>query len=278
MNTEAAVIATKFPAGWDLSVFSDEIDPDLEIQLEEVKRAGLNYFDLRTALDKNVLDLSDKEIDRVAATAHQFGLQVKCIGSPVNKHPFRPEDRSRELQRLRRIVEIAQRLKAPYIRIFSPFVGGASRAPEYEEIRDWLADQIKLAEEQGVVLLLENDGDAYGAFPENAKKLFQDLGNAHFRAVYDFSNAVLIGYPALPHWFPWILPFLEALHIKDSLAARDGEGYDQIVPAGEGEGNVPEVLRVLVDQGWKGPVSIEPHLSRIGKKRGLDSSGAGRPF
>jgi hypothetical protein len=70
------------------------------------------------------------------------------------------------------------------------------------------------------VLLVENDGDAYAAYPKNAKRLFGDLASPHLRAVYDFSNSVLIGYPALPHWFPWILPYLEALHIKDSIHAR----------------------------------------------------------
>jgi hypothetical protein len=34
-----------------------------------------------------------------------------------------------------------------------------------------------------------------------------------------------------------------------------------------------EIFELLIKEGWKGPVSIEPHLSRVGKKLGLDGIG-----
>jgi sugar phosphate isomerase/epimerase len=264
------------PAGWELSVFADEISPDLDAQLAEVSRAGLRFFDLRSAFGKNVLELTDREVQRVADAGAGHGLKVLCIGSPINKHPFNPLDKSRECERLKRIIEIAQSLHARYIRVFTPLIGGAERAPSYEEINEWMLEQAELATRHRVVLLVENDADAYAAFPENALRLFTDVSSPHFQAVFDFSNAVLIGYPAKPHWFPWIEPFLGGLHIKDSLYAKDEEGGDQIVPAGEGEGFMREIIEYLIAAGWKGPVSIEPHLWKIGKRLGLDGVGTFR--
>lgn len=271
--TSTAETAAPLPAGWDLSIFADEISPDLPTQLAEVARAGLHFFDLRSAFGKNVLDLTDEEVHAIKTEAKKHNLDVQCIGSPINKHPFDPSHRERELARLGRIIEIAKALDCTYIRIFTPFVWKAVRPPEFREIRDWVSDQSALAKEKNVVLLVENDGDAYAAFPENARPFFEELSSPNLRAVYDFSNSVLIGYPALPHWFPWILPYLEALHIKDSIYAKDDEGFEQIVPAGEGEGNMREIFEMLIAGKWRGPVSIEPHLSRVGKRLGLDGIG-----
>ncbi|HEY3779835.1 MAG TPA: TIM barrel protein [Fimbriimonadaceae bacterium] len=293
VDVDEVVIKT-IPAGWDLSVFADEISPDLQTQLGEVRRSGLSFFDLRNAFEKNVLDLSDGQVKDVKRQGRDHSLGILCIGSPINKHPYNPADRRREYDRLQRILEIAGLADAKYIRIFSPFLGGgaahspaplklnsaedtdsqkANTGPTYEEMRDWLGEQGELAAKSDKVLLLENDGDAYGAFPENAQRLFAEIGSPHFMAAFDFSNAVLLGYPALPHWFPWIMPYLGGLHIKDSIFAKDENGHEQIVPAGEGEGTVRDILEAVIAQKWAGPVSIEPHLFRIGKKRNLDGIG-----
>jgi sugar phosphate isomerase/epimerase len=292
---DAGEVAIKaIPRGWELSVFADEISPDLQTQLGEVRRSGLGFFDLRSAFEKNVLDLTDEQVRDVKEQGKDHGLDILCIGSPINKHPYSPADRTREYERLKRILEVAALAEARYIRIFSPFLGGgaahspaplklnsagdsahekANTGPTYEEMRDWLGEQGELAAKSDRVLLLENDGDAYGAFPDNAKRLFEEIGSPHLMAAFDFSNAVLLGYPALPYWFPWIMPYLGGLHIKDSIFAKDENGHEQIVPAGEGEGNVREILELTFKQGWAGPVSIEPHLFRIGKKRNLDGVG-----
>ena len=45
------------------------------------------------------------------------------------------------------------------------------------------------------------------------------------------------------------------MHIKDALT-KDGS----VVPAGSGDGNVEHILKSLLDGGYDGYFSLEPHL------------------
>ena len=52
-------------------------------------------------------------------------------------------------------------------------------------------------------------------------------------------------------------PYIEYVHVKDALA-----GSGRVVPAGEGDGEIPETISALRDSGFDGYFSLEPHLSQ----------------
>jgi sugar phosphate isomerase/epimerase len=131
-----------------------------------------------------------------------------------------------------------------------------------DTIIDWMSDQRRLAQDMGVTLIHENDGRYWGAYPENAKRLFEDLGSDNFKACFDFANTVLLGFRPMEDWFPWLLPYLDTIHIKD---AKDGK----VVASGEGDGQIEETMRWLITQGWSGPLTMEPHLSAAGPYGGF---------
>jgi len=118
---------------------------------------------------------------------------------------------------------------------------------------------VSMATDADVVLIHENDGHYYGAFPEHSKRLFGEIGGPHFKAAFDFANTVLIGFRPMRDWFPWLLPHLDTLHIKDAI-----ETDHLVVAAGEGDGQVVETIRFLISQNWHGPLTLEPHLKAAG--------------
>jgi len=63
----------------------------------------------------------------------------------------------------------------------------------------------------------------------------------------------------MPDWFPWVIPFVDTLHIKDAIEAER-----RVVKAGDGDGELLEGLKAMVEAGWSGPLTIEPHLSAAG--------------
>ncbi len=129
--------------------------------------------------------------------------------------------------------------------------------------------QKKLAQEEGVVLIHENDDRYWAAHPSNAKRLMETIGGGEsFRFAYDFANTVLQGYRTMRDWFPWIVPYLDTLHIKDAI-----QDQHKIVPAGEGQGELLDALRYLVSVGWSGPLTIEPHLAAAGPMGGFSGEG-----
>lgn len=239
--------------------FADEVSPKLDEQIAVFKKLKLDGLDLRSIDGVNVLNLSDEQLDHLAQQSERHGLPIQAIGSPVNKVDLTPENKEAELVKMAKAIEIAVRLGVKRIRIFSPQVPQGEDERFWPQVKGWMADQIALAEKADVLLIHENDARFYGAYPENAKRLFAEFAGPNFKAAFDFANTVLIGYRAMSHWFPWILPYLDTLHIKDAVEA---EG--KVVPAGEGEGQLLETFRFLKEKGWKGALTLEPHLQAAG--------------
>jgi sugar phosphate isomerase/epimerase len=73
--------------------------------------------------------------------------------------------------------------------------------------------------------------------------------------VFDFSNFVECNQDTLEA-YEMLKEHIEYIHIKD---CKKGGG---VVPAGEGDGNIKEILTRLNDAGYKGFLSIEPHLTK----------------
>jgi sugar phosphate isomerase/epimerase len=246
--------------GFVLSAFADEIDADLGVQFEHLVAEGISLVDLRSAFGKNVMLLSDAEVLEVKRQAEEAGLGFNCVASPINKVTVADGSAEEELAKLRRAGEVAGLLGISRIRIFSP------EGDDWGVIEPWMAKQVEFAEANDLVLMHENDGKYYGSIPENARRLFETFGSASFVAAFDFANSVQHGFYAMEDWFPWVLPFLETVHIKD--AREDGK----VVPAGEGVGQVRETLVWLRDQGWSGVLSIEPHLQFAGDRGGFSGT------
>ncbi len=240
---------------FEITAFADEIAPDLATQLRVLKSNRVGGLDLRSVDGKNVLALSDAEVDTVGKAVAEAGLRVQCVGSPVNKVALSPMAEKEEADKLTRAIEVAQRLGVRRIRIFTP------ESEDGDAVIEWMERQIAMAERGDVLLLVENDAKFWSAYPKNAKRLFRELAGPNLMAAFDFANAHLLG-TTVEEWFPWIVPFLDTLHIKD---AKDGK----VVPAGEGDAGLAIVLKALWDDHWSGPLTLEPHLAVAGASGGF---------
>ena len=61
---------------WTLSGFADEIDPDPKTQFATLNDLGITHVEFRSAWGTNVLDLTDEQIDEVAALLAAHDLSV----------------------------------------------------------------------------------------------------------------------------------------------------------------------------------------------------------
>jgi sugar phosphate isomerase/epimerase len=258
-----SVILGRDLSEWALSGFADEVDPALSVQLETFNRLGIKGLDLRSVNGTNVLDLSQDEIFRIGDQCREARIHVQSIGSPVNKIPYNVLNRANELEKLGKAIKAANHLLVKRIRLFTPEVVDED-GDSSVSILAWMSEQKAVAEDGGVTLIVENDARYWSAYPENAKRLFGELGGPSFKAAFDFANTVLIGYRPMTDWFPWLLPHLDTLHIKDAI-----ESDQKVVPAGEGEGQIEQTLEWLIQQGWTGPLTLEPHLQAAGKLGGF---------
>jgi sugar phosphate isomerase/epimerase len=241
---------------WALTGFGDEIDPDPAIQISVLLALGAGHIEVRSAWDTNVVDLSEEQLDRLAKLLREHAMGVSAIASPVGKVDV-VTDAGGEPDRLRRAITAAHRLGTGYIRVFSFY---RPAGVPVEQTRDAVLSNLRalaeLAEREDVILVHENEKDIYGDTPARVLDLIESVGSPALRVAWDSANFVQVGVRPFTDGYAPLRPYLEYLQIKDAIA-----GTGEVVPAGEGDGELLATLTALRDDGYEGFASLEPHLA-----------------
>jgi sugar phosphate isomerase/epimerase len=103
-----------------------------------------------------------------------------------------------------------------------------------------------------------------GDVPQRCADLIESVSSPALRATFDAANFVQCGVRPHADAYPLLRRHLVYVQIKDALA-QTGE----VVPAGEGDGEVRETLAALRDSGFEGYLSLEPHLAEAGRFGGF---------
>lgn len=240
-----------------LSAFADEISPDIDEQAETLLAEGIAHLDFRGAYGLKAQQFGDDELKEIKRKLDSRGIHVAGVGSALGKIAI-AGDLERHNADFARILEIAKRLEAPYIRLFS-FHTPSERKPQAYRgaVLEQLGRWVQAAERADVTLLHENEQRIYGDNLERCVDLLQSLSSERFRAALDPGNFLRTGVKPATHAYPALRPYLRCVHVKDS---RFEHTRYVNVPAGEGEGEWRQLLRLLKRDGFDGTLSIEPHL------------------
>lgn len=253
-----------------LSGFSDEISPSFDEQLEAVREFGISHIELRGVDNCNVSDLTPQKLREVKEKLKAAGVAVSSIGSPIGKISIE-DDFPAHLEKLKRTLEIQKELNAPYLRMFSFYLPQGKEPEQFRgEVFERVGALIEEAAKWESVLLHENEKQIYGDTAPRCLELMKEFYSPHFKAVFDFANFVEVGQDTRPA-FDALKPYIEYVHIKDALGMSK-----KIVPAGQGDGHVKEILTELISGGWKGFLSLEPHLTDFGGFAALERDGQKR--
>ncbi|MFE0022211.1 sugar phosphate isomerase/epimerase family protein [Amycolatopsis sp. NPDC059021] len=249
---------------WTLSGFADEISPDPAVQCQVLTELGVGYVEFRGAWDTNVLDLDDTRLGRVRDLLARHGLGVSSIGSPIGKIGIH-EDFEAHLRRFDRALAVARTLEAPYIRIFSFFLPPDDDPGDHrDEVLRRMSALAARAEGHDVILVHENEKDIYGDIPERCLDIVEAVGSPRLRLAWDAANFVQCGRRPYTEGYALLRPHLEYVQIKDAVLASG-----EVVPAGEGDGEVRETIRALRGDSFDGFFSLEPHLAAAGRMGGF---------
>jgi sugar phosphate isomerase/epimerase len=239
-----------------LSGFADEISPSLDEQLAVLAAESISHLELRSVWSTNVADLDDTELARFRRALDDAGVRVSAIGSPIGKigldAPLGPE-----LERMRRVADIARELGTGTVRVFSFFMPpGEPPQRHRQQVIDRMQALVSIAEDRAVVLAHENEKEIYGDRPERCADLITAVNSPALRATFDAANFVQCGVRPHSEAYPLLRPYLVYVQVKDALAATG-----EVVPAGQGDGQVRETLSALGREGFEGYLSLEPHLA-----------------
>jgi sugar phosphate isomerase/epimerase len=244
---------------WTLTGLADEIDPELEVQLETLRELDISHLELRGVWGKNVSLLSDEEVERIGLALAHHGMRLSAIASPIGKIGVL-DDFAPHLTTFHRIVRIAERLEAPYVRIFSFYIpAGDDPVRHRAAVLDRLHRIVDAAAGSSVELLHENERGIYGDTPARCHDLIAAIDSPRLRAIWDPANFVLCGVRPFTDGYELLRSAIAYVHVKD---ARRETG--EVVPAGEGDGELRETIDALRDDGFDGFLSLEPHLKNAG--------------
>ena len=240
---------------WTLSGFADEIDPDLQTQCDVLIELGIKFVEFRSAWDINVLDLNSDQVDEVARIMAANNLSVSSIGSPIGKINIE-DDFDAHVVRMVRALTVAEKLNAPYIRVFSFFLRPDQPQAEHrDEVIRRMRVLAEMAQTAGVVLLHENEKEIFGDIPERVLDIVESVNLPSLKLAWDAANYVQVGVSPFTEAYPVLRPHTVYIQIKDAVMATG-----EVVPAGEGDGQLRATVKALAADGFDGFFSMEPHL------------------
>ena len=236
-----------------LSAFADEASTNVEGQIAALTRNGIPHIEPRGLNGKSVMDLTNEEIVAYRDALAAAGITTYSFGSPIGKYDI-DADFDAYVPTVKRALEITRLLGAENMRMFSFFVPQDRLSECKAEVMRRMRAMLDLAKEAGVRLCHENESRIYGQMPREVSELLDanpDLYSVFDPANFRYNDADIDEAIEISMRRP------AYAHIKDAVYSER-----TIVPAGEGEGKVGDLIDAL-DRALPSRVvlTLEPHLA-----------------
>ena len=254
------------------AAITDEFAPDLDTALNGMSAVGMTGAEMRLVSGRNMIDLADDEVDRVRTTVEKRGMTVISLASPLLKcvlpdapaldtriehdvfgSPYTFDDQPRLT---RRAFEIAERLGARIIRVFSYW-----RTVEPEACLPAAASALhelgETAQKHGITIALENEQACNAGTAAEAAKLFSLVQHPAVKILWDPANASILGEKPYPDGYEQ-LPADRIVHVH----AKDCHVRDHKPiwgPLGEMSVDWKGQIDALRRDGYDGWISLETH-------------------
>jgi sugar phosphate isomerase/epimerase len=259
---------TKFQIG----AITDEFSPDLTLATEAMREIGMKGAELRMVNGKNIMDLTDAELDSALAIVRGAGLEVVSIASPLlkctlpdappiderfqqdvfaSKHSF--EDQPRLAQRA---FEIAKRSGAKIVRVFS-YWRVTDPAAVFERVVDALQELSDRAAEHDLIIGLENEHACNIATAHDTARILAAVDHENLKVVWDPANAYVSGEEPFPTGYQ-VLDAGRIAHVHAKDCTLDGHKPNWC-PLGEGAIDWKGQFAALKHDGYTGYINLETH-------------------
>jgi len=233
---------------------------------------GMQASELRMVFGKNIIDLTDEEIDRAVAIVRSHSLPVVSIASPLLKCtlPNAPETDSRFQQdafaakhnfedqpRLtRRAFQIAHRTGAKIIRVFT-YWRTIDPPAVFDRVVDALRNLADLAAKEDLIIGLENEHACNVATAAETRRVLDALDHPALKVVWDPANAYVSGENPFPGGYA-LLPPQRIVHVHAKDCKLDGH-KPLWGPLGECDIDWRGQIAALTRDGYTGYINLETH-------------------
>ena len=216
-----------------LRVICDGISRNLGHAVDVMDEYGLDYAELQFVGDKEVGDHSPQEITQIDSLLRDRGKPVSCL----SRHIFagmtaanRPGDvlHQKHMDALKRVIEMAQTLGAPLVRIMTQrkeqILWGKNGAEKWnvahgvwETMAPMIAPAVELAKSENIILVVETGNGTLVNSNYTARRLIDELdAKETLKVLWDPGNNCWCHELAYPDGYNELRGgYLGHIHIKD---------------------------------------------------------------
>lgn len=240
-------------ANYILSAFADEAAAGLQEQMDACERNGFRQIEMRFVNARNIVDHTPQECREIRRQLDERGFTLSALGSPFGKIGIH-DDFAAHLDKFKRGLELCHILGATRVRMFSFYLPeGEDPATHRAQVMERLARMAEEAQKEEILCCHENEKGIYGDTAARCLDIARTIGQG-MPLVFDPANLVQCGQ-SVKEAYDLLEPYIDYLHIKD---ARLSDG--RVVPAGEGDGDLPYVLERYLGREGSHRMTLEPHL------------------
>lgn len=254
-----------------LTGFADEASAAVNEQIRACQELGWKWIESRNAGSNNIHEIDDAEFEQVCATLEDTGVGINCFGSAVANWSTQITDSfDVTLAQIDRAIPRMQRLGSKMIRIMSFAVlkeNALDQQMEEERFHRLREIQSRFMD-AGIVPVHENCMNYGGMGSEYTLKMIENVPG--LKLVFDTGNPVFSedcnggvrGGKRQSAWdfYDAIKDHIVYVHIKDGVWENDATIYSY---PGEGDADVKKIVKDLLDNGYVGGFSMEPHLQKV---------------
>jgi sugar phosphate isomerase/epimerase len=199
-------------------------------------------------------ELDGSRLAGTLADLKALDLAISDLGASSRMHEPDPAKRQAQLDEGRRFIDLAHRMRVPYVRVFGDkYVPGEAKEATLDRVSAGLRALGEHGRGSGVTVLLESHGDFTDS--PTLLRIFSGAQLPTVALLWDTHHTVVAGREAPADTWAKLGPLVRHTHIKDSRPDANGEHV--YVLTGSGSVPVREIVGVLVRGGYKGYFCFE---------------------
>jgi len=260
-----------------LTGIADEAGAPLDVQIQAHQDLGWDSIESRgvefDGVKGNLHEIPDAVFEKVVARLEEKNMKVSGFGSLIGNWAKKiTDDFGITEAEISRAIPRMQRLDAKLIRVMSYAVCKDEAGKDVEE--QFADERIKRMREinkrfaeAGITVLHENCMNWGGMSPTYVQRMAEAVPGMKW--VFDTGNPVFIDDRDKPgskqdawEMYQAVKPFMAHVHVKDGRWVKEKNDAEYTYP-GEGEGQTERIMKDLVDTGYNGYISIEPHVAVV---------------
>jgi sugar phosphate isomerase/epimerase len=245
-----------------IAAITDEFSSDLGTALNAMKPIGMTGAELRVVGGKNIMDLSDEELEAAKRLLLAEGFHVVSIASPLlkcvlpkapavdtrfqhdvfaSKHSYEDQPRLTD-----HAFKLAKFFNAPIVRVFSYW-----RTVKPEECFD------AIVKKENLIVGLENEHACNIATGRETARVLAAVDHPNLKVVWDPANALVAGEMPIPDGYRVLDPARVAhVHAKDChMENQKPEWW----PLGTRSIDWKGQIEALIEDEYQGWLSLETH-------------------